>query len=53
MFTKICRRAIVVHAGTDDLGKGGTPLSLVNGNSGARVSCGVIGTFVFRFSKLF
>ncbi|KAK0219195.1 superoxide dismutase [Armillaria fumosa] len=39
----IVGRAIVVHAGTDDLGKGGTPLSLVNGNSGARVSCGVIG----------
>ncbi|KAK0184755.1 putative superoxide dismutase [Cu-Zn] [Armillaria mellea] len=38
----IVGRAIVVHAGTDDLGKGGTPLSLVNGNSGARVSCGVI-----------
>ncbi|KAK0492886.1 superoxide dismutase [Armillaria luteobubalina] len=39
----IVGRAIVVHAGTDDLGKGGTPLSLINGNSGDRISCGVIG----------
>ncbi|KAK0451145.1 superoxide dismutase [Desarmillaria tabescens] len=39
----IVGRAIVVHTGTDDLGKGGTPLSLVNGNSGDRAACGVIG----------
>ncbi|MFH4980215.1 hypothetical protein AB6A40_006924 [Gnathostoma spinigerum] len=35
-------RAIVVHANPDDLGLGGTPLSLTTGNSGRRVACGVI-----------
>nr|VZI42460.1 unnamed protein product [Spirometra erinaceieuropaei] len=32
-----------VHAGEDDLGKGGHELSLTTGNSGGRVACGVIG----------
>ncbi|KAF8873219.1 superoxide dismutase [Mucidula mucida] len=36
-------RALVIHAGTDDLGKGGNAESLLNGNSGARSACGVIG----------
>eukprot|EP00897_Mesotaenium_endlicherianum_P010059 jgi/Mesen1/9081/ME000579S08459 len=35
-------RAVVIHALADDLGKGGVPASLLNGNSGARVGCGVI-----------
>ena len=35
-------RAIVVHAGADDLGKGGHLLSLTAGNAGPRVACGVI-----------
>ncbi|XP_076358638.1 superoxide dismutase [Cu-Zn]-like [Tachypleus tridentatus] len=39
----IVGRAIVVHAGEDDLGRGGHPLSKTTGNSGARVACGVIG----------
>lgn len=39
----IVGRAIVLHAGADDLGKGGTPDSLTTGNSGARAACGVIG----------
>ncbi|XP_076358639.1 superoxide dismutase [Cu-Zn]-like [Tachypleus tridentatus] len=39
----ILGRAIVVHAGEDDLGRGGHPLSKKSGNSGARVACGVIG----------
>ena len=36
-------RAIVVHAGQDDLGQGGDEGSLKTGNAGGRVACGVIG----------
>lgn len=36
-------RTIVVHAGTDDLGKGGHELSKTTGNAGLRPACGVIG----------
>lgn len=39
----IIGRSIAIHAFGDDLGKGHNTTSLVNGNSGAVVACGVIG----------
>ena len=39
----ILGRTIVVHAGTDDYGKGGFEDSKTTGHAGARPACGVIG----------
>ena len=36
-------RAVVVHAGVDDLGVVGDAGSRATGNAGGRVACGVIG----------
>lgn len=36
-------RGIIIHSGTDDLGRGGNEESLKTGNSGGRVACGIIG----------
>lgn len=39
----IIGRAVVVHSGTDDLGKTDHPDSKKTGNAGGRAGCGVIG----------
>ncbi|KAK0200639.1 superoxide dismutase [Desarmillaria ectypa] len=38
----IIGRSVVIHTGMDDLGRGGSALSLATGNSGDRAACGVI-----------
>eukprot|EP00092_Neocalanus_flemingeri_P000591 GFUD01000628.1.p1 GENE.GFUD01000628.1~~GFUD01000628.1.p1 ORF type:complete len:241 (-),score=63.39 GFUD01000628.1:249-971(-) len=42
-LNSVIGRGVVIHAGKDDLGKGGDEGSLKTGNAGGRVACAVIG----------
>ena len=39
----ICGRSLAVHLNEDDLGKGGSEYSLVNGSAGQAIGWGVVG----------
>ena len=39
----ILGRSIVIHKGIDDLGRGKNKDSLISGNAGDRIACGIIG----------
>jgi len=39
----ILGRGLIIHADPDDCGKGNNEASLINGNAGKRIACGIIG----------
>ena len=49
--TNIIGRGLIIHADTDDCGKGSNPDSLITGNAGKRIACSVIGYSKKNFSK--
>lgn len=48
------QRTIVVHGGTDDLGRGNHEQSKTTGNAGGRPACGKRGSYhLINFSKIY
>jgi Cu/Zn superoxide dismutase len=39
----IIGRGLIIHADEDDLGNGANEASKINGNSGKRIACAIIG----------
>jgi len=46
----ILGRGLIIHADEDDCGKGNNEASLINGNAGKRIACGIIGYAKSNFS---
>lgn len=47
----IIGRGLIIHADADDCGLGGNHASSINGNSGKRIACAIIGYSKQNFSK--
>ena len=46
----IIGRGLIIHADADDCGQGNNSASLINGNSGKRIACAIIGYSKANFS---
>jgi Cu-Zn family superoxide dismutase len=47
----IIGRGLIIHANADDCGQGENESSLINGNAGKRIACGIIGYSKNNFKK--
>jgi len=47
----IIGRGLIIHADADDCGLGGNHVSSINGNSGKRIACAIIGYSKQNFSN--
>ena len=47
----IIGRGLIIHANADDCGQGDNESSLINGNAGKRIACGIIGYSKNNFKK--
>ena len=55
--TNIIGRGLIIHANTDDCGKGSNLESLKTGNAGKRIACSIIGyskkNFIWVYENIF